>query len=849
MLAATPATFTTPLCACAGGGVCLERPRISHILEAAMRLPITMLCAGAGYGKTCAVYSFLATYPARIIWRQMAECDNTPALFWEHYALAAAKSNPHFARWLMEIGFPASEAQINNYCAELPARLSPDTKFVLVLDDFHLIHNPAILRLYERAIARLPGNCAILLLTRTEPPLNLGCLAVHRQTAVINEDDLRFTRPELTEYFGQLAIPVNAQGISNILHDTQGWAQAVNLLGSSLKELPACETAALRAMKQNIFQMLECDVFSTISARLQCFLLRLSLIDRLDADLVYALAGDDALIDEMQQINAYIRYDMHLNAYRMHPLFLDFLKEKQALLAKDERRGTYQKAGDWCARSGLQTDAIAYYEKIGAYAAIVALLLEQPTPIPAEMARRTFAILNRAPAAVFRNVELSAFAHIRSALCAGLFAEASALVARYEAQYLAMPDSAFKFRMLGCIYYCAGILRSLLCIRDGRYDFDVYFAKQDACLSQYPVTVGGLADHPVGPWFSQVGDARKEATAEYTAALTQSVWHVSHCFHGAMSGEDDAARGELLFYQNDLAKAEIQFAAGLQKAEAYRQFEIANRIRIYCMRMAFLQGNLEKASRVMKTIEAQLEEETYAFRYTTYDVALGWYHYTLREPAKIPLWLHGPFAPYGHACFLENFANQLKARYFFLTKNYPDLLAYIKEMRGRESILLGRTELLAMEACVHYDLKNTAAAFATLAEAYAAAQSNRLVIPFASLGKDMRTLTSAAIRGGCDIPLPWLEQINRQAATFAKRQAQMCAQHGQTNGGKTGFTLSAREKEALFDLSHGLSRSEIAASRGISVNTVKILVEALHSKLGAVNTADLIRLAMENALL
>ena len=53
----------------------------------------------------------------------------------------------------------------------------------------------------------------------------------------------------------------------------------------------------------------------------------------------------------------------------------------------------------------------------------------------------------------------------------------------------------------------------------------------------------------------------------------------------------------------------------------------------------------------------------------------------------------------------------------------------------------------------------------------------------------------------------------------------------------------------MADLSHGLSRSEIAANRDLSINTVKMAINTIYSKLGARNLADLIRIAVERKII
>ena len=165
------------------------------------------------------------------------------------------------------------------------------------------------------------------------------------------------------------------------------------------------------------------------------------------------------------------------------------------------------------------------------------------------------------------------------------------------------------------------------------------------------------------------------------------------------------------------------------------------------------------------------------------------------------------------------------------------------------TLLIGRVEMLAMEACVLYRVKEKRKAFDALLEAYKTASPNELAMPFIELGKDMRTLTASAMKESSNsIPLQWLNNVHRKAASYAKRQANVVWKYKQANHIIDSIALSPRESEVLVDLSQGLSRVEIAASWGLSINTVKMIINMIYTKSGAENLADLIRMAVERKM-
>jgi LuxR family maltose regulon positive regulatory protein len=128
-------------------------------------------------------------------------------------------------------------------------------------------------------------------------------------------------------------------------------------------------------------------------------------------------------------------------------------------------------------------------------------------------------------------------------------------------------------------------------------------------------------------------------------------------------------------------------------------------------------------------------------------------------------------------------------------------------------------------------------------------------MPFIELGKDMRTLTKAALEeGGAKIDKKVLEKIHLASSAYAKRlslvskqyQAQFRRPEGEKSPGKE---LSHREHQILISLSQGLTGEEIAGETQLSINTVKSIIKRIYNKLGAINRVDALRIASDLGLL
>jgi ATP/maltotriose-dependent transcriptional regulator MalT len=469
------------------------------------------------------------------------------------------------------------------------------------------------------------------------------------------------------------------------------------------------------------------------------------------------------------------------------------------------------------------------------------------------MAQSVWGIFERAPAEAFENVASLAALHVNVAASLGNIEECFALAERYERKFLPLPgDDIIRGAALCGIYFCLGLVRSAYAYDDS-YDFDVYFARMYECLTPEISGMIPLADCPRGPWINLTYSSKAGAPQKYSDAVVRSEEASARFFGGVSTGADFLVRGELQFYKGNFKAAEPLIVRAAENSAKRGAYETLHRALFYQMRIAVAEGNIKKAETALSDIENLLSEQKYYQRFTSYDIAFGWLQYILRQPDTFPRWLSEKFSFYSHASAAENFGNQIKARYCYLTRNFTRLFSYVREMRQRESFLYGRIEMLAMEACAHYQMKNKTKAWASLREAYETSAPNDILTPFFELGKDMRTLASAALNEmsagtapNIGIPRSWLESIKHKATSYAKNQSMFITRHKLSSG--SDKVLSAREHEVLGDLYNGLSQSEIAAKRNLSLNTIKLYTKNLYDKLHVHKVSDLIRVAVERGL-
>jgi LuxR family maltose regulon positive regulatory protein len=851
--------------------ICLDRHRLCRLMEQhAAAGQLILVTAGAGYGKTCTVSTFVYEYPARTVWLQLSERDNLPRRFWENFCRATIIHNPGLGSGLKEIGFPATERQFDRFLALLETKIQPLDRYIVVFDDFHCLTDSTVIGFIERLIKFPVSRLCTILISRNENGLRPLSFLSKVRYARITEEELRFREEEIGEYLYMHNIDASRETIRDIYQDTEGWAFAVHLA------LLILQKSGLRyvrySLKKNISRFIETELFPGIPETLQRFLIKLSLIDRWPLELLEQISGDPGLVGELEKINSLIRRDIYLNAYGIHNLFVEFLKEKQGTLAEEEKRDIYIKTARWCFENNLKIDALSYYEKAGYYRGILEVVYSFPLAIPADAALYLLELLDRLDRSAEEEESLSEESRdllpflqyaIRVWVLAVLkrFDESIAIsreaITKYE-----VPAPSLQARMILRTCYCnLGFIAVLTCLTTRVYEFASFFEK----AAYYTEAVPQMEKIPLsyaslGTYVCWVGvPAEKNEFARFVDALNKSIPWTTRALPGSYYGVDDLAKAELAFFQNYLEWAEECAWIAARKGKEKKQYEIEHRALFILMRIRLAQGDGGGIYQIFEQMEERLQNQDFYNRYMLLDIAKGWFYAHIGQTDRAASWLKNEFEESDLNSLINSQEILVKAKCFFAEKRYPAALAFLKDWKnfsGPDAFLLGILEMKVLEAVCLYHNKKQPLAFSALEEAYGLSRSNALIMPFIELGGYMRTLIQAYMKkkngpephdevSGTDSPYTpspeWLETVYRKSTAYGKKL--LTVAEAFREDARVPGPLSARELQVLISLSQGLTREEIARDSGISLNTVKSTITRIYCKLNAVNRVDAIRTA------
>lgn len=279
----------------------IRRPRLEEALRlSASALPLTLLSAPAGYGKTtllAALSRLLPDHP--LAWVTLDAEENDPIRFIGLLATALQRLHPDCGRsvWPCLSGGSSESSGlkramgvlINDIIACLP------NPFLLVLDDLHFVTEPAVYVALEYLLDHQPAQMHVALGTRHDPPLRLARFAARGQLAELRRPDLGFSADEVHTLLNEtLGLSLSEDEVSTLQERTEGWPAGLCLLAGPLGRMDADRAQFMAAVTQNeryALDFLAEEVLCDLPDDLRRFVLQTSILAEITPSACRSVTG------------------------------------------------------------------------------------------------------------------------------------------------------------------------------------------------------------------------------------------------------------------------------------------------------------------------------------------------------------------------------------------------------------------------------------------------------------------------------------------------------------------------------------------------------------------------------
>jgi LuxR family transcriptional regulator, maltose regulon positive regulatory protein len=310
----------------------VERPRLTALLDAAIRRSLTLVIAPTGAGKTVTLAHWAREHPDEPVrWVNARRDVDVRALGLELLRAAGVRAPDTESGTMAE--------QIAQTCEALG---QGQARAVVVIDDAHLLTHGCYVLLGE-LLNRSPEAVRLVLLSRWDPPMSLLLLEIQGNVTVVRGDQLRMTPSEAGRLLSLHAGRQQDGVIETVVGYAQGWAAVLVLAGQTLHKDRQSATTTFSTLVgdgMGLVDLLASEVFSSLTERQRHVLLCVSAEETVTPLVSARLSGDQGsgeLLDHLVRVGLLVGREGPPDddvdgqvRYRLHPLLLEVLRRRFA---------------------------------------------------------------------------------------------------------------------------------------------------------------------------------------------------------------------------------------------------------------------------------------------------------------------------------------------------------------------------------------------------------------------------------------------------------------------------------------------------------------------------------------
>lgn len=345
----------------------IPRRRLTRALDGAAALPVTLLSAGPGAGKTVLLSEWLrssAVNPSA--WLTLTRAENEPRRFWTRF-LSALRACGLDTVELRVAGRSSAFTEIIDWfaAAEAPARMT------LILDDAHVLDRPSILDGLHQLIETTNSPLRLILAARSDPLLPLHRYRLAGRLFEIRSDRLAMTDVEARQLLSAHGVTLPQRDLDLLTTRTERWMAGIRLSALRMEgsDRPADFVTELALDEGSVGEYLVSEVLAHQSAEVRQLLIATSFLDEVDGETAGAITGRadaQTVLAELTRTNSFVvAVDGGLTRFRYHQLLREVLRHLGRRHPGDERQAWYQRAAACAEARGDLTHAMRWATEAG----------------------------------------------------------------------------------------------------------------------------------------------------------------------------------------------------------------------------------------------------------------------------------------------------------------------------------------------------------------------------------------------------------------------------------------------------------------------------------------------------
>ncbi|MEE8584146.1 MAG: AAA family ATPase, partial [Acidobacteriota bacterium] len=259
------------------------RPRLLDALDKGIRMPLSLVSAPAGYGKSMLVSHWVESRTEQCAWLSLDEEDSGMVVFLAHLLAAVRTRFPDFGARTESLLRAHTRTPMKTLSQSLSNDLEDiETRFVLVLDDYHKLGGTQVQELLGHLLKHPPKPLHLVISTRRDPRLPLTALRALGQLTEVRTRDLMFTALEAAASLKAQGFSLGQAALARLQELVEGWGVGLRLVGLTLRHQddPDQFLSSLQGDIRSVQDYLLDQVLSRQPSVVQDWLIKTSLLDR-----------------------------------------------------------------------------------------------------------------------------------------------------------------------------------------------------------------------------------------------------------------------------------------------------------------------------------------------------------------------------------------------------------------------------------------------------------------------------------------------------------------------------------------------------------------------------------------